>query len=763
MSSVLPLPSPTANTVGSTLDVPNDTTDGPTISTLNYSTQTRQILRNQEQIMFQTGADFYWDKWSGKARAQYGTAESDRQDWAFTLQAPLDSATFAMDPVSGVWTFDPVARNGLDLTDPAAYYAQVNTTTGISPSVQHDYIPQADQSSEMAYQLDMTRDFDPGEAGIFTRFKWGVQHRQFENETWREGGAFNLGNDVLQSRARSLDQIRVCTDPALTATPPALPACTLGSVPRPNRGDFDQLYKLHSLTPEQYNEIMDASIMDLPGGQFFHGVPDRGNLFDTWTVFDMDIFRERLGQYADLSDWNLDCLYECIASDGNVYKHNSYATKEITSSAYAMLDFESELFGMDVIGNIGVRYQSVDVEAQTVLVVQNRTAVPGIGGTAPNTYPTYTFDNDLVSSTETTINRSSRDVLPSFNISLWPIEDELTIRYSIAEQRARPSLGQLTGTSVVTCYNVDESQRDALEAFLAANPGAIADDNPETNDDLEAESFITSYVDNCTGRIGNPALKGYGALTQNLSLEWYPNRDTQVSIAAFKIAVDTGRPRNVDDPEYVIDGNPYDVATYEDGQGGLDTTGWEFSVKSAFTFLPGFLRHTGGGFNTSQVSSTGGTEGRYFDRVSGLVLPVQGESAFYHNVNLWYDDGRINARVAYQTRDVYFQAFDDEGANRVPNETIAGNLGYQEPYGGAGNYFKVANPAFRSKTNSLDARASYNLNEHIQFFVEGKNLLDDTQYKHTPHEYREIAPETTYRWDNTYIGRRYYVGMSYTF
>ena len=48
-------------------------------------------------------------------------------------------------------------------------------------------------------------------------------------------------------------------------------------------------------------------------------------------------------------------------------------------------------------------------------------------------------------------------------------------------------------------------------------------------------------------------------------------------------------------------------------------------------------------------------------------------------------------------------------------------------------------------------------------FIEGKNLLDDTQYKHTPHEYREIAPETTYRWDNTYVGRRYYVGMTYTF
>jgi hypothetical protein len=324
-------------------------------------------------------------------------------------------------------------------------------------------------------------------------------------------------------------------------------------------------------------------------------------------------------------------------------------------------------------------------------------------------------------------------------------------------------LTQLTGTSVVTCYNVDESQRDALEAFLAANPGAIDDGNAETDDELESESFISSYVDRCSGRIGNPALVGYGAVTQNLSLEWYPNRDTQISVSTYKIAVDTGRPEGVDDPNYVIDGNPYTVGTYEDGEGGLDTTGWELTAKTAFTFLPGLLRHTGGGFNTSTAKSSGGDTGRYFDRLSGLVLPPKGESAYYYNVNLWYDDGRINARVAYQTRDVYFQAFDDEGANRVPSEAIAGDLGFQEPYGSAGNYFKVANPAFRSKTNSLDARASYNLNEHIQFFIEGKNLLDDTQYKHTPHEYREISPETTYRWDNTYVGRRYYMGVSYTF
>jgi TonB-dependent receptor len=737
----------------------------PTVATLNYSSQTREIERNQKQMLYQTGADFEWNKWRGQARLQFSDAEVDRQDFAYTIQAPLDYATFTMDPISGVWSFEPVAAAGVDITSPQAFYAQVNTTTGISPNSQFEYTPQADKSNELNTQLDMTRNFDDGEAGIFTRFKFGVQRREFNNETWREGGAFFLGNGVTQGRARALDQIRACQAPSLTpvGNPPVAP-CTLGSVPTPGRGISDQNYQTHSLTPAQYNALMDATVMDLPGKRFFDGVPDRGNLFDTWTVFDMPTFRREIAQYIDTSKWNLDCLYECIANDGNVYDKRSYATKEVTSSAYAMLDFESSVLGMPVQGNVGVRYQAIDVEAQTVVVLQNRTAVAGTGGTAPNTFPTYNIVDTPVKAIESLINRSSRDVLPSFNLSVWPIEDKLAVRYSIAQQRARPRLTELTGTSVVTCSNVDEAQRDALEAFLALNPGAIQDTNPDTDDASEAAAFLNNYIDSCSGTVGNPSLVGYGALTQNLSVEWYPNRDTQVSFAAYKIAVRTDRPEGVRDPEYVIEGNPYSVNTYEDGAAGKDTTGLELTVKTAFTFLPGILRHTGGQFNTSTAKSKGGNQSRDIDRLTGLILPPVKESSFYHNISLWYDDGRVNARVAYQTRDVYFQELRVEGANRVPSLTTPGINGLGDERGsGATSYFKVANPAFRSKTNSLDARASFNVTDKIQIFVEGKNLLDDTQYKHTPHEYREIAPETTYRWDNTYVGRRYYAGVTYTF
>ena len=86
------------------------------------------------------------------------------------------------------------------------------------------------------------------------------------------------------------------------------------------------------------------------------------------------------------------------------------------------------------------------------------------------------------------------------------------------------------------------------------------------------------------------------------------------------------------------------------------------------------------------------------------------------------------------------------------------------PDGSTGNYFKIIHPIFKSETKVLDARASYKLNEHLSFFVEGKNLLDDTVYRFTPNDYRQIDDEgTPYRYDMSYYGRKYYAGLIYTF
>jgi TonB-dependent receptor len=372
-----------------------------------------------------------------------------------------------------------------------------------------------------------------------------------------------------------------------------------------------------------------------------------------------------LGQYADLSRHNPDCLYTCLASDGKTYTRPSYSTNEKTTSAYAMMDFETEFAGMEVAGNFGVRYQRVEVAGQPSLIINNLVINPAAlaalnaGQTVdPNSVITSTF----VSRQMTDIKRKSNDFLPSFNLALWPIEDEFVVRYSIAKQRARPSMLQLTGNSAATCSKMDAATRAAVEKLISQYPSQF---NDPTVDDEDTAGLIRGDAANtCVGRIGNPELKGYAATTQNLSAEWYPNRDTQLSVGLFAIDVKSGNPDTVTVNDYEIEGETYTASTYRDGPSGLKQKGFEVAGRTAFTFLPWRLKYTGAGFNYARTKSNEANTA--IDLFTGKALPPAKQSNYTYNLNLWYDDGRLNARVAYQRRDFYYDRTEAAGINRVP-------------------------------------------------------------------------------------------------
>jgi iron complex outermembrane recepter protein len=721
---------------------------GNGVTTLNYDSQVRDIQRTNEQHYTQLGADFKHDQWIAKARIQYGFAKGEREDDAFKIIASIPTAHFYMIPENGLWTFDVPS---FDLNNPASYYPTSPDNSSATPrpgvlqnpttTARLEYTPQADKNDEWNYQLDVTRNFD--KFGPLKTIKFGFSHTDRQNETWREGG-FTIAPGVTLSRARSLDYIRMC-DPSVTNA-----NCKFGStVINTAATSTDRLEKEHMLTVAQYRELIDSSLMTLPGANYFEGMPDRGNLINSWKAFDFDTFFGVLGKYADLSSHNLDCLYECIASDGKVYTRPSYSTEEVTSSAYIMGDFETTAFGMDVLGNLGVRYQRIEVHAAPSINFYNR-VLDTTKVSANNPAP---YTDVFVSRRVGQVDRISEDFLPSFNLAVWPIRDEVVVRYSIAEQRARPSMTNLTGTSAANCFKLDQ----ALVDFYTNNPAYFDDGDPDT------DNPSASTATRCSGRIGNPELKGYGATTQNLSLEWYPNKDSQLSVATYSINVKSGRPQEITLPGYELEGTTYIADSYEDGPSGLQQKGIEFAGRTAFSFLPNVLKYTGAGFNYSTTESNETNTRK--DPLTGKVLPPEKQSSYYYNINFWYDDGRLSARVAYQQRDFYYDRIDaSESANRVPSAAVALANGIDTfPYGAATSYFKTVTPVFKNGTKSLDARMSYKLNKHIEFFAEGKNLLDDTITRYAPDDIRNIGNGTPYVFDTLYYGRRYYVGIITTF
>lgn len=712
-------------------------------TTLNWTTQDRYIQRHDQQHYLQAGADFAKGLWTIKARAQYGLAKATREDGAFSFVASIPSATFKMVPENGLWTI--LTPSSVDLSNPASY-APALAANGLSATSQLEYTPYADKSTEANYQIDVTREFD--HFGPLTSVKFGLQRRDHDNTTWREAG-FDIAPGVTLYRARALDLVQYCIPSAAPATAP----CQFGSVSRPTTTVQDQLYRIHTLTQDQYQALIGNNLRDIPGGQFFGGMPDRGTLIDTWSAFDYRSFFAQLGQNADLSRHNIDCLYRCQASDGKTYDRPSYATNEKTTSAYVMANFETQLGGMLVAGNVGVRYQKVDVAGQPSIIVNNLTIDPAILAalnTGQTVDPNKVVASTFVERKMTDIKRTSNDILPSFNLALWPIEDRFVVRYSIAKQRARPSMLQLTGNSVATCGKMDAATRAALEKLISQYPGQFND--PATEDDDAAGTIRGDAVNSCSSRIGNPELKGYAATTQNLSAEWYPNRDTQLSLGLYTIDVKSGYPDTDTVTNYEIGGDTYTVNTYKDGPSGLKQKGFEIAGRTAFTFLPWRLKYTGAGFNYSKTKSN--ETNTPIDLFSGKALPPAKQSNYVYNLNLWYDDGRLNARVAYQRRDFYYDRTDASASiNRIP---AAGG-------GSTTSYYKIVSPIFKNGSKSLDARASYKLTKSMQLFVEGKNLLDDSVSRFTPDEYRSIGGGTPYVYDTYYMGRRYYFGLIATF
>ena len=239
----------------------------------------------------------------------------------------------------------------------------------------------------------------------------------------------------------------------------------------------------------------------------------------------------------------------------------------------------------------------------------------------------------------------------------------------------------------------------------------------------------------CSGRVGNPALSPFKAWSYNASLEYYPNNDTLFSVTYGKLDVKIGRPTAV-----TTTGRAFETSTETDPLTGrplseleftLPTWGngpgykrdiWEFSAKTAFTFLPWLLRHTGADANFS-ILATAATTGQQ-DPLTGDVMLPPDESKYYTNLSLWYDDGKLNMRVAYQKRSSRFTCITPCGGNTV-DINYPGEQWTNVRLVGPG--YNPGVPRFNDGSTFIDAKISYNINRNFQIYAEGRNMTREAQ------------------------------------
>lgn len=284
---------------------------------------------------------------------------------------------------------------------------------------------------------------------------------------------------------------------------------------------------------------------------------------------------------------------------------NNNSVGEKDTGGYLEASWKTEVAGMPLRGNVGVRYVKTE---------QTATGFGFVGGAAATIK----------------VDREYSDTLPSLNLVLEPRENFL-IRFAAAKVMARANLGSLTpGVTVnvsganrtVTAGNpnLDPFRAKAYDLsfewyFNRDSLISVAFFRKDLDSFVQTRQQISTFSGNAFGIPDSVAVAACGTLS---------GCDATTTNWTFTVPVNTP-------------GGPVD--------------GFEINYQQAFTFLPGLLSHTGVLLNYTGVKSS-------IDYVNGAGVVVATNdltqlSRKAYNATIYYEDDKLSARVSASHRSKY--------------------------------------------------------------------------------------------------------------
>lgn len=543
-------------------------------------------------------------------------------------------------------------------------YSPDNPNTYVQAQLQ--YRPSETKNNEDQAKIDLRYRLS---TPFFTKLWFGAQARQAESTQYNGGGYLASEADRINVRGANVNQTAIY-DPLYT-----------GGAQRPNDSQsfINSGYATRYLNAAQMSSLVQAVAGRSPG-TFFSGFGDVRGLPSGW----MSPIYANAVPFFDVSSFNHDYLYNAPGSDGNMYPQiPAFGVEENIAASYLRLDWATQLFGYEVDGNIGMRYTRTKTRASGLARYSLRTE------TSPGS---TSYTDTVISNGVSTVDNTYHDWLPSFNGAFWFIDNKFVGRVGWAKAMARPRMD-----------------------LLAPNATCILGSG--------RAQFGGSGEDDCTA--GNPDLKPYRSTNTDLSLEYYPTPDSQLSVALFEkdissYVMEKVLTRGVD---LFKNGGSFDVTQPVNGEGAT-TRGIELAGRAALTFLPGWMSGFGVDANYTRMNYKYAPGTERLNVLDGTVLAYPGMSKNAYNFSLWYDQGPINARLAYSYRDRYFTG----------NNDVSGN------------------PVYQDKSGYLDAKVQWRYSDKVTFAVEGKNLTDEVE--------RLDAGERIRINELAWSGRRYFLTMS---
>jgi iron complex outermembrane recepter protein len=363
---------------------------------------------------------------------------------------------------------------------------------------------------------------------------------------------------------------------------------------------------------------------------------------------------------------------------------STYEVGEETAGVFAQLNFDYELSGMPVKGDVGIRQFKTDQSTSGWL-----------NGTLPSReYVTVEHDYD--------------DLLPALNVSIEPVEDVL-VRAAYSEGISRAPLG-----SIVPAVNV--SVAGTSRSVGGANP--FLEPTKAKSYDLGVEWYF-SEGGLVSFTLFKKEIESHVQTLRSSLVYSTTNLPVQSAINACALAG-----RAVDECNQNV---TWDFSVPTNGPGG-DLDGFELSYQQPFTFLPGFLSNFGfmGSYTNVESDLT-------YLSTAGLAQstkPLINLSDETTSATIYFENDTFNGRVSLASRSGYLtQPIGSNGnAEHGTNGTVNvdASFGYQ-----INDNFKVTLEALNLTDEADDQWVGSEGEKRLSYYhTTGRQFNLGVQYKY---------------------------------
>ena len=429
-------------------------------------------------------------------------------------------------------------------------------------------------------------------------------------------------------------------------------------------------------------------------------------LADTKELCSLDWPQKNYGDDANspVSEWaHIDtfCAHnvitegEVLMPDPKAPSENDVNMVEEITSFYVMSDFETQVSGMYLSGNVGLRYVETDITSHGVSqgYTVNTNDEGFVEFEAKGDIDTYTLTN------------SFSNLLPSINMTL-ELLDDVELRLAAYKAVSRPDMWFYGAGRNVDSVSFDGEYR-TVEA-------ALSDGN------------VTSS--------GNPYLELLESNNYELGVNWYFAKESMFSLALYSksFAARMGSENNVED--VIIDGQAYEaevIGTPTIFDDKSDINGLELTLTHQFSTLPAPFDGLGISASYNYADSdykTPEAGGSIDDEVSENVTPgnLPGLSEHVANSQVYWEGDNASVRLSYKYRSDYLKPF--------------------------GASFGQTN-RFVEDQKSLDLSLGYKFTKNLSIKAQMLNLTNEpaVQYRVAPGAFNQIE----YSGPRVFLGVKY--------